>query len=262
MAWIYLAESVESVWPFHHGSEQSPIVKTTDMHKPYSCPECQQENSKSRPSGMTLEQSWGKCCLPSILFSEDSPARTSVLQDLEKAWVESEAGFSTKLSGLQKKLIQRLSSSKTYQRLELEDFDRLSEHLPIWGMTVDGLVSLPQALEPHSMEKDGSYWPRPIANDSKGGFGYHRQKNGSIIEKISGIAYKWHRPQARDWKDGKNPKQYGRHSDAIGIQAHLNGHKGYLNPAFHMAMMGYDSGWNELNQVGMQWYRPKQGKHL
>lgn len=217
MAWIYLAESAESVWPYHHGPEQLPTVKVTDMHKLFSCPECNQENSKSPPYGMTLEQSQGKCCLPSILFSEASLARTSALQEMELAWKESEAVYSTKLSGLQKKLERRLSSSKMCQQLELVDFEKLSEHLPIFGMTVGGRVFLPQNLEPHILEKDGSYLPTPVADDS----GYRKQK-------------------------------YQQGGTALSTKV-----GGQLNPVWVEWLMGYQPGWTELKDWAMQWFRSK-----
>jgi hypothetical protein len=93
----------------------------------------------------------------------DSHAKTSLSQEMEKAWLESEAAYSTKLSDSQKKFDQLLCSLKMSQPLGLEDWSKLSKSLPKSGMTVAGRVYLPQALELHTNAKDGSYWLTPTA---------------------------------------------------------------------------------------------------
>lgn len=46
MGWIYLAESADSVWPSHHGLDQSPTVRTTDMLNLFFCLGCDDVNSE------------------------------------------------------------------------------------------------------------------------------------------------------------------------------------------------------------------------
>ena len=147
------------------------------------------------------------------------------MPELVKAWQESEADYSSRLSDLQKKLERRLSSSKTSQQLELADFEKSSEHLPKWGMTVDGRVYLPQALGPHIRGKGGSYLPTP---------------------------------NARDWKDnGKSPAELQRNSTTLATLA-----GGKLNPQWVEWLMGYCIGHTELNALGTQWFQSKSGKRL
>lgn len=230
MAWIYLAESAESVWPFSHGLEQWPTVKSSDMHKPYFCPECDRENSKSPPSGMTLGQSQGNCCLQSILFREDSHARTSVLRAVEQVWLESEVAYSSKSSDLPKKLSLLSSSLKTSLQSGQEDSDVWSADFPISGMTVGGRLSRPPQLEPRTSAKDGFYWPTPTAQDFK--------------------------------KRGPNSKQQGL-SNVVFYPQHrqtLKNPTGQLNPTWVEWLMGYRTGWTELGDLETQWFRSKQGK--
>ena len=252
MAWIYLAESVESQSPSTHGLGQSLTVSKTDTLSPYFFQECQKESYIGHQSGTTLKPFAVPNSLKSTLFSEDSHARILVLQDVEKAWAASEADFSTRLSGLQKKLTRRLCSSKMSQPLELEDFEKSSEHLPKSGMTVAGRVYLPQALEPHTSAKDGSCWPTPTASD------YRKRGPNSKQQGLSEIVVKFPTPTARDWKDnGKSPSEMKRNSQTLSTVA-----GGQLNPQWVEWLMGYNIGHTELNALGTQWFQSKSGKRL
>lgn len=294
MAWIYLAESEASVWPFNHGLEQSPIVKTTDMHKPFSCPECKDENSKCPPSGMTLEQSQGKCCLKSILFREVSPARTSALLEMESAWKESEADYFLKSSDLLASFDQDSFSWKTSQ---LSLFGGLSEFA--WsslrsGMIVDGQLYQPAQLEPVTEGIDGGFlptptaseygtnqsessgsvvrpslstmarknlWPTPRANDSekRGDFDKHNPRNG-----LPAAVKKWPTPKASDWKrSAMSPSELNRNSPSLGaVLSQSVQTTGQLNPVWVEWLMGYRLGHTELDASVTQWFRSKQGQRL
>lgn len=166
MAWIYLQESEESPWPWSPGSGPSPIVKTTDMLNLFCYHGCRTGLCHWLPFGTMCERCAKKCYRKLISSTEVSPAKTLALQELVKAWKESEADYSLKLSGLQASLTRRLCSLKTCQQLELGDFEKSLEHLPISGMTVDGRVYLPLRLEPRTLERDGFCLPTPVANDT------------------------------------------------------------------------------------------------
>jgi hypothetical protein len=214
--------------PWQNGSDPLPIVKTTDMPRPFYCPEWQNTNYPPHLFGMTCVHCAGPCSRMWILSTEASPARTSVLREMEQAWKESEADYSTKLSGLQKRFSQRLSSSKMSQPLELEDFEKSSEPLPIFGMTVGGRVYLPQKLEPRTLEKDGSYLPTPTVNDGQNRF----NPSSQIKRKSPGLA---------------------------AIHCDQNG--GQLNPQWVEWLMGYPIGWTELNASVTPWFQSKRRKH-
>jgi hypothetical protein len=93
MAWIYLAESVDSVSPWNHGSGQSPIVKSTDIANPSWLAEWKRINSLEHQSGTILQVSKVDICRKSISFTAASPVRILALQGLRQAWMASEASY-------------------------------------------------------------------------------------------------------------------------------------------------------------------------
>ena len=225
-------------------------------------------------------------------------ANHSALPVLEKAWKTSEAIFFSRSYGSLKKWDQNLSFWKMSQVLGQKPENEWGENWPKAGTIVAGIVYplMPFKWERLPRVSDGSCWPRPVAIDTgtrinKGGAqgrtgmdrptcgaiakmwprplasdssGREYQTNRHTGEKIAalpGLANQWSRPAARDWKDGFCPNQHGRHSDSIGIQAQKTGHKGYLNPDFHIALIGMRPGWNVLNRVGMQCLFISIGKH-
>jgi hypothetical protein len=164
MAWIYLAESAASRWHWSPGQSLLPTVSRTPSHKRFCSTVCEKDGCPRHRSGMMCEHSTDAIFHLSISSTAASPARISALRDLDEAWRASAVDCSSRLSALHKKLLRRLSSSRTSQALGLEDFDKLSEHLPLWGTTVGGHVYLPQALEPDTCADAGSYLPTPTAS--------------------------------------------------------------------------------------------------
>ena len=259
MAWIYFQESEASELPLVHGSEQSHIVKESLTAKLFCCPECQQTTLIELQSGTMLEPCTKDCCRQLILFLEDFPAKTSALRELEKAWMESEAVYSTKLSGLQKKFDQVLFSLKMSQPLELEDWKKLSKHLPKSGMTVAGRVYLPQALELHTKGKGGSYLPTPTASNY--GHNQSNSKGSKIRHSLAAL-----------WKKGLLPtitvsqKSYDRQANG-GITLSMSGlwketYGTTLPAAFVEWMMGYRLKHTELKPWATQWFRFKRKQLL
>lgn len=226
MAWIYLAALEDSAWLLNHGSDLSHSVKTIDTAKECSYPGCLNAYCQSPRFGMTCkllrEPISRVTCLAS--FTVGSRAKISVLQELESAWEESEADFSTKLCGFPKNSNLRGSFSKTCQPYELEDFEALSENLPIWGMTVDGRVSLPQKLEPRTYAKDGSYWPTPNANRA-------------------------------GWNQGGGAGRVGKKRPTW-----WTFWGGIPSPLITEYAMAYPKNWTELKDWAMQWFQSKPGK--
>lgn len=252
-------ESADSVWPFRHGPEQRPTVKTSHTHKLFSCPECREENSKSHPSGMTLEQSQGKCCLLSILFTAVSLVRTSARQDLERAWKGSEADFSSKSSGSLKKFDQLSSSLKMSQQSGHADLHAFSLSSPLYGMTAGGRLSLPQKLEPRTLGKDGSCLPTPCVKQGGYNVGGGSGRVGRVRPSLAMMARKnlWPTPdtggggrrKARSKANGA--KIQVRLADAVG---------GLLNPTWVEWLMGYPLGWTALEDWATQWFRSRRAR--
>jgi len=221
MAWIYLADTEVSPSLSQSGLDQSLTVRSSTTLKEYFSQGCLKDNYPMRLSGTTLTPSLQKSSKEkSILSTEDSHARTSVLQEMERAWQESEADFSSNCVNWSKKSSPLSSSWKTSQPLGLEVFEKSSVNLQIWGMTVDGLVYLPQRLEPCTVGKGGSYWPTPTASDYRRRGPNSKQQGlpnavgrGSLnpqwVEWLMGVSIGWTelKPWAMEWFRSRRKKR-------------------------------------------------------
>ena len=175
-------------------------------------------------SNLQESQKLPKISILSSVASRDL-AKISALQDMEKAWQESEADYFSRSCAWPKKSSPNSYSLKMSQQSQHEgDFESLKK-LPKWGMIVDGVLYPLQALELYIKEKGGSYWPTPDASPR----GAYKNKE----------------------------KRKGHHftlQDAIG--------SGKLNPMWVEWLMGYPSGWTELGPLEMQLYHVRPKKHL
>jgi hypothetical protein len=246
MAWIYLAESEESLLPWHHGSDLSPIVKTTDTLKAFYCHGCGAENYRPPEFGTTSPRSYLSCCPETRLTSymADSPVRTSALLAAESAWAESEADYFSTSQGLSKKQTRDMYFSKTCRQLELVASTVSSKHLPNSGMTVDGQLYRPPKLEPRTFENAGSYWPTPRTMGLDGG------SHSMAAAKARGM---WPTPHANcHTGTGHGPNKKG----APNLQTLIGGK---LNPQWVEWLMGYPHEWTALEPWATQWFRSRRG---
>jgi hypothetical protein len=291
MAWIYLAESAESPWLLTSGSDLSPTVKVIDTHKASFCLGCKELYSQCDRSGTTCGLYQGAFFQAWTLSTEASHARTSALRAAVEVWEESEADFSSRSSASWKRLTRPLSSSKTFPQFELEDFRRLSVHLPIFGMTVAGRVYLPQRLEPRILGKDGSYLPTPAAQEAGTNHGGGAGRVGKVRPSLSTMARKnlWPTPTATEGAKGGPGRRYGNgdmglsaaviwrtptardgesrgpmspeRCKELGQSIHLHDQVGgQLNPRWVEWLMGYPLEWTVLEDWAMQWFRSKRSK--
>lgn len=166
MGWTYLVESEDSQSLYQIGSDQSPTVKSSDTLPQYYFQECQRANYQPHQYGMMSQPLEEKTCQKSTSSTEDSHARTSVLQEMEKAWQESEADYFSRLLDLRKKSNLNLYFSKTYQPSHQGEELKSLIKLPKWGMIVGGLVYPLRKLERIIEERDGGYWATPNTMDS------------------------------------------------------------------------------------------------
>src|ERR1700683_4462982 len=96
MAWIYLAESEECPSLCRNGLDPLPIAKSTPIVKE-SCLIKWHRNWFLWPQSGTTFDLWmairplGK--IVSTSFTVDSHVKISVLQDMERGWMESEADY-------------------------------------------------------------------------------------------------------------------------------------------------------------------------
>lgn len=238
MAWIYLAASEGLLSHWNPGYDRSPTVRTIDMHKPFSCPECEREEFLSPRFGMTCGLSGGTN-YPDAWTSSmvDSPARTSALQELERAWGESDPDSWSNYSALLASASPDSSSWRTYQLSLLGGLTEYSWDSMRWGMMRDGQLSQPAKWVPFILENDGTYLPTPTACD----YG----KN--VGRKSDGIT-----PSGRDrWSLTVRARR-----------GELPGHpKGVLNPEWIEQAMGFPIGWTAIEDWATPFIQKQREKH-
>lgn len=238
MAWIYFQESVESGSLSSHGSEQSPIVSVTDTLRASFCPGCDQVKLIPLQSGTMSQPCEETCSLESTSSSVDSHAKISASQSkIEKAWTESAVAFSFISFDLPESPDQLSFFSKMSLPSEPLELREWSKNWPGSGMTVDGRLYLPPVLEPHTGEIDGFYWRTPNANDaSRGPMSLDVAKNGG--HQISLVTQVKH-PEL--WPESAQKQEIS----------------GQLSPVFCEWLMGYRTGWTELDASVTEWFRSK-----
>ncbi len=165
MAWIYLAESQDSLKPLMGTFNRSPTVKTTDTLKLSFCRVCGIEAFHVPLSGMTCGHSV-RDIFPffPISFTEDFLVKTSPTQDFEKAWAASVAAFFQRSLGSQAKYDPASFSWRTSQRLLFEEQSELLANFAAYGMTVDGEFYPLLTWVRTTGENGGGFLPTPAAN--------------------------------------------------------------------------------------------------
>lgn len=218
-----------------NGSGQSPIVKVIDTVRVSYCPECDQATLHKHRSVTMCELSLEGCSgtRDPKLYMEASRAKTLALQELEKAWTESEASYSLKSFDYVARFDQDSFSWKTCQLSLIEDLNAFSWSSLRWGITVDGRLYQPANLEPHTCAKGGGYVPTPTARDYRSP-GVSRTRKASLEERRGIPLSCWFKLTF-----GKN-----------------------LHPTFIEWMMGYRPKHTVLEPWAMQWYRSKRKKLL
>lgn len=260
MAWIYFRELVESHKHLPHGSQLSPIVSVSDTHKAFCCPECQKVRLIQHQFGMMSQPFEQIYCQGLTSLVEDSPVKTSVLQDMEKDWEEAEAAYFSKLSDLQENLDQASFFSKMSPPLEQGVFTLSSKNCQKSGLIVDGQCYRLQKLGHPTKGNGGSYWRTPNANDSaRGPMSLHTALTGG--HQISLVTQVKH-PQL--WPTPKTsmtdcPAERKRKSPDLAAMVAMNSPQtsGQLNPEWVEWLMGYRTGVTELSAWAMEWFRSK-----
>lgn len=168
MGWIYLVESEECLWPLKNGCDQSPIVKSIPIANVFFYHGWLKEDCIKRQY-LKMYMNLQNYNLREIYTSymEDSPVKISLLQDLEKAWQESEALYVMKSLGSLMKYDPTSFSWKMSQLLPQKEALKWSHKLPKWGMIVDGLLSQLLPWAQYIKGNAGFCLPTPKASDSK-----------------------------------------------------------------------------------------------
>lgn len=246
MAWIYLVESVGSASHLSLGSGQSHTASENPMHKESCSHEWNAESLSKLPSGTMLSHYGVRCSenYPPLISSQpDFRAKTSVLQDLQRVWTESEAVYSSRSQDSQMSFDLPSSSLRMSLPSEPVAERQWSKHWPRSGMTVDGQLLRPPVLEPSIEEKGGFSWPTPSARDHKGGYQYGRIRNGKVSVDTLDAAVQAYRPGGLLNPDSTVTKTFGQ-----------------LNPQWVEWLMGYPVGWSALSPLATVWFRSKSKK--
>lgn len=273
MVWIYLVESEDCQSPSTNGSDPSPIARSTPIVRESCSLKWPVEGWDWLPFGTTsklfhVTNSLEKAL---ILSREAFHARTLALQDMEKAWKESEADCFSRSCAWPKKSSPNSYSWKTSQPFAPEgDFESL-EKLPKWGMTVAGVLYPLLPLERYTSAKGGSYLPTPGATE--GGpmppdthyrpnqRSYNNRTGKHVQVTLRRYVQMWPTPDASARGCRKKIErtsmtiQNGHHftiQDAVG--------SGKLNPTWVEWLMGFPKGWTELKPLETQWFLSKLEK--
>ncbi len=290
MAWIYLAESEESQKPWRTGSDRLPIVRPIDTPNPFCFPEWRQEISLAPRSGTTSKLSEDQTFPRSTSSTADFPVKTSVLQDMARAWKEAEAGFFSRSCAWPKKSSPLSYSLKTSPLSELEVPVELSKNWPPEGMTVGGALYPLKMSERLTSDSDGScllptpsassygtnqggaagrtgrvrpsletmarknLWPTPQAHDAQKGYAKRVGRYGTThgARNLNDWVVKWPTPTASEAGREGPGRKYGNGSPTLSGQA-----GGQLNPTWVEWLMGYPPGWTELSAWVTPWFRSK-----
>ncbi len=270
MGWTLLQASEDLPSGWENGSIPSLIVNEIDIAKLSYCHECGRVVYQELQSGMTLRPYVEKCCRRSISSMVASPAPTSRVQVVAKAWRESEADWFSKCSDWSKNVRPIMCSLRTSQRSVLEAENVWREHWPAEGMIVDGLLYPRPKSERLTLGKDGFVsLPTPSASSYGTNLGGGAGRTGTARPSLETMARKnlWPTPRACDYKgclpSGTKSKRkscdYFLPDRVNQIEKLAPG--GQLNPRWVEWLMGYPPGWTELDPSATQWFRPKRVKH-
>lgn len=221
------------MWLYPTGCNPSRTVKKTSTAKVSSCSVCKMELCQKPQFGTTCVTCLGSSCRKFPSSTGGFHAKILALQDVEKAWKESEADFFSRSCGSVASWHQSSFSWKTYQLSLLEGGDEWLENLPRWGMIVGGVLYPLQALEHSTKEIDGFCWPTPTKV---------KKMMATPTASQAGKPIRKPKPSSRDGKHGEDLQ------DSIGrLNPELIG--GKLSAKFVELMMGYQAGWTDLKPL-------------
>jgi hypothetical protein len=191
------------------------------------------------------------------------------LQELERAWMVSEAGYSLKSSDSLASFDPDSFSWKTSQQSLFGGFTEFLWSSLRSGTIVGGRLYQPQRLDPRTFDSDGFYLPTPTASDY--GSNNHGVKEGKAESKAESKASlgqmarrnQWPTPVARDWKGQgmSRERRKTREPDNLCSAVRESDGAGSLNPTWVEWLMGYPLEWTALEDWATQWFRTKRKRH-
>lgn len=223
MAWIYFQEVADSQKDSTSGSAPSLTVKSSQELSACSCPEWRAANCPAPRSGMTCGRCGGLQSHQWTSLPADSPARTSALRALGRAWAATEAALCLNTCALLASADRDSSSWKTSQPSLFGDSTPFCWDFMRWGMTRAGQLFQPQRWAQRTYEKESGYLPTPTTQDVSGRTNFTLTPGGR-----------------RQCNNGQT------HSISLASMAVLgmlpNHPKGSLNPEYVEQAMGWPTG--------------------
>ena len=254
------------MWLYLSGCDPLHIAKSTLTVRECSYQEWPMNHLLRRLSGTTLKP----CELsiyagPLISPMADFPARTLAVQELEKAWQESEADYFLRSCARPKKSSPHSYSLKTCQPSQAEEAFRSLVKLPKWGMIADGVLYPLQALERYTSAKGGSYWPTPQAR-SQTDTPSERNRHTPCLETQVKVYATPTASQANKPIRAPSPsREKGEHGedlqDSVG-RLHPENIGKKLCARWVSSLMGYPTTWTDLEAWVIPWFLNKRKKRL
>ena len=193
------------------------------------------------------------------LFAVDSHAKTSRLQEQEKDWKVPDRVYGLNTGELLANYDQDTSSWRTSQHSLIEDLTKFSDSWPRSGMMRNGIAYQLQPLVLRTDGTDSGSWPTPTATQNGPGKDLNNPRGVQQGNALA-TAVLWESkglfptPCSRDWKDnGRSPAELARHSTTL---ATIAGEQ--LNPTWVEWLMGFPTGWTDLNNLETQLFHKSQ----
>jgi len=257
MSSTYSAASADSVSDLSEpGCEQLRSVKSTPMQEPSS-----ESTGPTFPATRTCENSPQTDWLPmesgSMSSAGDSLARTSATPGRGQDWPASGRGYGQRLPDWLASYNPTTSSWRTSQHCLVEGLSVYSETWPRSGMTRNGTAYQLPPLVPLTDGTESGSWPTPrkssvAASARMEVVGNITNPRGNLEEEVHAML--WGTPTARDWKDSGSCLNVPENS-LLGrmVKTSLGpmGKDGFVNPDFHLWLMGFPEQWNVLEPAEM-----------
>lgn len=202
-------------------SEQACTQPHSASESPTAAPSCEDTGqaflatTTSKP--LTLD-GWTQTEFPLMPSPAASRARTSATPASAPAWKETDrdSGFSSPVSLASWDQTSR--SWRTSQRCLIEGWELFSERFPTSGTMQFGTLSPHAPWDTHMCDDECSLWPTPTASMDGRGFGIPLHENTG--------RYKL--------------------STVLRVHALVKEHGWRIHPSFTEALMGFPSGWSEI----------------
>lgn len=221
MAFLFLAESQDSIEPWKSGSISSPIVKTIDTLNPFYCLACGKAGFHLRLYGTISEPCKEKTCQKSTFSSVVPLARISVLREMERASRAITASLCLNTCASLASSDHNTHSWRTYQASLFGGLTKFSWDSMRYGMTVAGQLFSPKRWEPRFSENVSSSWPRPVASDTGTWINKSKSKGAKDGPSLGAIAktWRWPRPLSTDASKGGPNQLKGGYPSMANIAA-------------------------------------------